>query len=268
MSLEGKSLCILTPMYGGQASFNFITSFGKLVAECVKAKVPVMWAFTANSSIISLARNELTHTYMKVSGFTHALLVDGDIGFEARDVLGILDSDYEVVGVPCTRRCIRWDRAEKALETWKASGIKFTPDQFSASLGDPVAVYENATDIDPYSPQPMLYLGTGLLMVKREVFEMLSDANSDRWYYSKCRVMGMDAERRSIIFERTNERVQEIFTMGVVDHRFEQEDYAFCRECRSIGVKPIMFPWIKTTHYGGYLYVGDLPAIASVMGEV
>jgi len=263
MSLKGKSLCVLVPMHDGKCTHNYHLSVTKLILACQKNNVAMTELVSPGGAILSMVRNELTNHFMHRTRATHALLVDSDIGFEPDDVLRMLDSDHEVIGAPCTRKNIRWDRVVKAVK--KANGKELTVAEMKIAAGDPVAVYENPADVDVYEPQPMNFLGTGLLMVKRDAFELLESAYPERWYYSRSSILSIDTDGAPAV-----RRVHEFFTLKI-DKRtriFLQEDYAFCKECRSCGIIPVMFPWVRTTHYGGHLFVGDLAGMAALTGEL
>ena len=41
---------------------------------------------------------------------THMLMVDGDIGFEASDILKLISFDKDVIGLPISKKKIDWGR--------------------------------------------------------------------------------------------------------------------------------------------------------------
>ncbi len=51
-------------------------------------------------------------------------------------------------------------------------------------------------------------------------------------------------------------------------HRYLSEDYMFCQYWRNIGGKIWLCPWMKTAHIGTYHFQGDMPAVANFVGEM
>jgi hypothetical protein len=267
MSLEGKSLFVATPMYGGMCSFNYKSSFGKLVQEFTKRGLKIGWSDCYNESIIQLARNTLVHDYLTKSKMTHVLLVDGDIGFEARDVVGILDLDYDIVGIPCPKKMLRWDRVQKAIEQAPRS---LMPAEMAYAAQEPIGYYESYVGLDVWAPQPMLATGTGFMMVRREVFEKLKEAFPDRWYYSAYNPIATNPIDGTPGPGAGSETIHEYFSAGInpESHMFEPEDLRFCMDCRRVGIKIFQFPWINSSHWGNQLFLGNLPMMASLTGMI
>src|SRR5690242_16082915 len=98
MNLGGKSLAVLTPMYGGMAMCNYLESFLQLLILCQQEKISFAYAFTFNESLVTRARNRLADEYLKNMTSTHALFIDADIGFEPAHVLEMLKHDKDIAG--------------------------------------------------------------------------------------------------------------------------------------------------------------------------
>src|SRR6266699_2162360 len=198
MSLAGKSLYVLTPCYGGNLSLNYHISFVKLVMLCRERNIEFGWSNTWNESLISRARNRMVDSFLKTSTSTHAIFIDADIGFEAEDVMAMLEMDKDIIGVPCSKKSIRWDRVQNAvsrrvlewvrdnpsicqngndtnalLQQFKQSGREIDPAVFPNIAGDFVLnfhAFEGMKNLQMDQLEEMRSLGTGMLMIKREVF--------------------------------------------------------------------------------------------------
>lgn len=294
MSLKGKSLYILTPMYGGALSMNYHDSFVQLVLMCQQLGVQFAWSNVFNESLISRARNRLVDSFLKVSANTHAVFIDADIGFDPRDVLTMLEMDKDILGVPCSKKSIRWDRIQLAIARrafqWAAanpsnghdsdalahlfrqseaaidptghpdtSGIPIS--QFSRIAGDFVMhfpPFEGDKTIQLDQLEEMKHLGTGMLMVKREVFLNFKKAYPDRWYESRSDPTGNPGP------------IHDFFRVGInpETREYDSEDYWFCTNAAAIGYKILMAPWVRTTHMGTHTFVGDMPAALAYSGEI
>jgi hypothetical protein len=284
MSLKGKSLYVMTPMYGGNLTMNYHDSFVQLVAACAQLGVPFSWSNVFNESLVSRARNRLVDSFLKTSTHTHALFIDADIGFDPMDVITMLELDKDIVGVPCSKKSIRWDRVQLAVarrafewmkhtkppgdmdpialaDNFRRSQSAIDPALFPRIAGDYVLNYHNFETkefIHVDQPEEMRLLGTGMLMIKREVFQKFKKCYPDRWYESRS-----DANSNP-------GPIHDFFKVGVdpQTREYDSEDYWFCKDAATIGYKILMLPWVKTTHMGTFTYVGDLPAALATTGEI
>lgn len=282
MSLQGKSLYVMTPMYGGGLTLNYHNSFIRLVLLCRDLGIPIGWSNTFNESLISRARNRLADNFLKSSENTHAIFIDADIGFEPEDVMSMLEMDKDLLGVPCSKKSIRFDRIQNAiarrvldwvhvmgngqppermLDLWKKSGRAFDPAELPRIGGDFVfnfLPFEGEKTITVNEPLEMKHVGTGLLMVKREVFLNFKKAYPDRWYESKADPASNPGQ------------VHDFFKCGVnIESReYDSEDFWFVHDCIAMGYKVLLCPWVRTTHMGTNMFIGDMPAALAATGEI
>lgn len=284
MSLTGKSLYILTPMYGGNLTLNYHNAFQQLCALCQELKVELSWSNVWNESLIPRARNRLADSFLKESSNTHACFIDADIGFDPRDIITMLGMDKEILGVPCTKKSIRWDRIQVAIARRVLEWSHANPSQnghnpealahlFSKSTGayDPedlpriggdfvlnFPAFEGEKTLRLDTPEPMKHVGTGLLMVKREVFLKFMKAYPDRWYQARHDAASNPG------------RIHDFFKVGVnpETREYDSEDYWFIHDCIALGYQALLCPWVKTTHMGTNTFFGDMPAAIASTGSI
>lgn len=295
MSLRGKSLDVLTPMYGGNLSINYHHSFNHLVARCIQLGIPIESSNIYNESLISRARNRLVDNFLKNSTATHALFCDADISFQADDILAMLEMDEPIIGVPCSKKSIRFDRIQDAIArrviAWmhatpacrnghspdelfrmlKESGALFDPAKLPYMAGDFVmnppkdAAREEVVKrivADPTHLEPMRSVGTGLLMIKREVFLRFQKCYPDRYYFAPGDPTSNPGP------------IHDFFKCGVhpgekpEEREYLSEDYWFCSDAIQIGYQVLLLPYVKTTHMGTYSFYGDMPAALACAGEI
>lgn len=263
MGIQGKSLNIMVPMYDAGVKVNFLESFLKLLFALAKYNVPFSWSYSSNESLVTRARNRLADRYMKEHDQTHALLIDSDIGFEPLDILAMLEHDLDIVGAACVKKNIRWDRVQAAVKASSNGG--FTSQQLATIAGDfifnfdPTKRTHGDVQFNTGKPLEVYNLGTGLMMVRRDVFEGIKEKFPERWYDSQ----GFDpADLPGPVYE--------YFRCGINPETkfYDSEDYWFCVDARAAGFRSWVLPWMKTSHFGNYTYRGDLPAVAQLAGRL
>ena len=107
------------------------------------------------------------------------LFLDSDIHFEANDVIAMLALDKEVVGAPYPKKSIKWDNVREVALKHK----DISPSDLEKVVGD--YVFNPAPGVEKFSvgePIEVLELGTGFMMVKREVFNKFKEAYPELHY--------------------------------------------------------------------------------------
>ncbi len=264
---------------------NYHSSFLQLALFCREHRIDFSWANVYNESLIPRARNTLADTFLKDASHTHALFIDADIGFNHLDIMAMLEMDVDIVGVPCSKKSIRWDRIQTAIlrrvfqwvkdnpaickdgvdadglaKEFMNSGMGIDPADFPRIGGDFVLRYfEGIEVIQVQKPELMKQMGTGLLMIKREVFQKFTRAYPDRWYEAPRGDPGSFPGK-----------IHDFFKVGVNPETrlFDSEDFWFCRDAMALGYKIWMLPSVRTTHMGTYTFVGDMPAALEYAREL
>lgn len=264
MSIQGKSLCVLTPMYGGQCHGTYVESFIRLMNFCQQLGVVFNFSFLYNESLISRARNRLVDIYLKTTDMTHSVFIDSDIGFEPEDVLAMLECDKPIIGAGCVKKGLRLDRIQMAVAKQYGNGHEprtFTQEEMSKLLGDFVINWkrvEGQKEFNLAEPIEVNKLGTGLLMIRRDVYQKYMVEYPDRWYEARGDPAALPGP------------IHDFFRVGIdpETHDYDSEDYWFCQDCQRIGYPIWLAPWMRTTHSGMYKFMGDLPTLAAIMGKI
>jgi hypothetical protein len=259
VSLKGKSLLVMTPMYGGVNMNNYFMSCLTLKELMLKHEVPHAFATIVNESLITRARNRLADIFQKTYDHTHGVYIDSDIGFEATDILRMLEMDLDIVGAPCSRKEIRWDRLQRMFQR---NHRRYSAEEISRAGGQPVynpLRFEGQKEISLDEPFEVEHLGTGIMMIRRNVFETIAEANADRWYESgRSDEMDLPGQIQDFFRAEVNPETR----------KYDSEDYVFCRDARAAGFKIWLCPWMCTTHMGTYSYTADLVTSARLTGEI
>jgi hypothetical protein len=256
--LSKKSLFIATPMYGGVNHGLYMKSCLDLQATLMQYGVTTKFSFLFNESLITRARNYLVDEFLNRSDATHLLFIDSDIHFNPQDVVALLALDKDVAGAPYPKKAIKWRNILTA--------IKKNPDidvnQLEKLAGDFVFnPVKGTASFSVTDPLEVLEIGTGFMMVKREVFPKFEMAYPDLKY--KPDHVGQahfDGSRYIHAYFDT--------VIDPKSERYLSEDYMFCQYWRNIGGKIHLCPWMRTSHIGTYHFQGDMPAIANFVGEM
>jgi hypothetical protein len=255
--LKSKSIFVATPMYGGMNHGLYMKSCLDLQGMCIQYGIKVKFSFLFNESLITRARNYLVDEFLR-SDCTHLLFLDSDISFNPKDVVAMLALDKDVIGAPYPKKAIKWRSIKKAVE--KNPDIE--PQTLEKLAGDyvfnPVKGTEKFTVTEPLE---VLEIGTGFMMVKREVFPKFAEAYPDLKYKpDHVGQANFDGTRYIHAYFDT--------VIDKVSERYLSEDYMFCQWWRNIGGSIYLCPWMKTSHIGTYHFQGDMPSIANYVGEM
>ena len=263
--LQKKSLFVATPMYGGMNHGLYMKACLDLQGLCYQYGVQIKFSFLFNESLITRARNYLVDEFIHRSECTHMLFLDSDISFNPQDVIALLALDKEVAGGPYPKKAIKWKSVKKAVE--KKPDID--PQILEKVTGDYVFnPVKGTAQFSVTEPLEVLEIGTGFMMIRREVFEKMTEQYPTiRYKPDHVGQANFDGSRYIHAFFDTVIDTKDSITGGGSD-RYLSEDYMFCQMWRKIGGSIWLCPWMKTSHIGTYHFQGDMPAVANFVGEM
>lgn len=266
--LRQKKLFVATPCYGGQCFGLYAKACLDLQATCIQYGIECRFSFIFNESLITRARNYLVDEFLR-SGCTHLLFIDSDIQYNPQDILALLALDLDIAGGPYPKKSINWSNIANAItrnsvKTDKGIKLKegFNPGELDGVTGDFVFnPVPGTTSFKISEPVEVMEIGTGFMMVKREVFDKYAE-EYPHLHYKPDHVgqANFDGSRYIHAYFDT--------VIDPQSHRYLSEDYMFCQNARAIGLKVWLCPWMKTTHVGTYGFQGDLPAVAALSGNL
>lgn len=232
-------LFIATPMYGGIAKNNYTISMQNLVVKLSQAGHSIVTTTIGNESLITRARNTLAHKFMK-SDCDAMLFIDADHGWEAEDVVRMIESGKDFIGAIYPMKGLNWDNVRLAA----ATGMQ-NLEEYSGIF----AINLLAEDQEFNSQQPFKVrdIGTGMLFLTRKVFE---DLKPHCKQYKNNNVGNTGIE--------FNELVTEYFLTFIDENGILlSEDYALCRMWQNLGGEVWSAPWVRITHSGDYTFAGQ-----------
>ena len=256
--LRKNKLFVATPMYGGMAHGMYIKSCLDLQAVCSNYGIVTRFSYIFNESLITRARNYLVDEFLR-SDCTHLLFLDSDIHFDPKDVIALLALDKEVIGGPYPKKSIKWTAVIEAVKR----NPNITPQELEKVTGDYVFnAVQGTGQFNVGEPLEVLEIGTGFMMVKREVFGKFKEAYPEFNYKpDHAGQANFDGSRYIHAYFDT------VIDAGKSD-RYLSEDYMFCQWWRKIGGKIWLCPWMKTHHVGTYPFTGDMGAVANYVGSL
>lgn len=288
--LRKSKLFVATPMYGGMNNGLYMKACLDLQALCFQYGIENRFSFLFNESLITRARNYLVDEFLR-SGYTHLLFIDSDIHFEPQDVLAMLAMDKDVIGAPYPKKTINW----KNISTAMVKNPAIQPSELDNLVGDYVFNPVPGTkSFNVREPLEVLELGTGYMMVKREVFDKFREAYPKQNYKpDHIGQANFDGSRyihayfdtvidngytyddlyslvlRASNGENVNEDAKKFMEAEkTASHRYLSEDYMFCQYWRKMGGQIWLCPWMKTQHVGTYAFTGNMQSIANYTGNL
>lgn len=229
-------------MYGGIAKNQYTISLQNLIVKLSQAGHQISTTTVGNESLITRARNTLAHKFMK-SDFDALLFIDADHGWDADDVLKMIESGKDFIGAIYPMKGINWENVRLAAQLGRED-LESYSGYFAINL---LKEDQNFNVNEPFKVQD---IGTGMLFLTRKVFEDLTP---------HCKTYNNNnVGNTGVAF---GEKVVEYFTTFIDNDILLSEDYALCRMWQNIGGEVWSAPWVRITHSGDYSFAGHFPKL-------
>ena len=231
---------VATPMYGGVCHGQFLKSINALLLKGRDKGHEITFTDLYNESLINRARNTLTELFLRTNS-EYLLFIDADQGFDADAVLRMINENLDIVGAAVPMKGINWQRVEKAVKDGKTDLAKQTG-IYNVNMS------QQQKDIflkNPNSVAEIEYIGTGLMLIKRDVLEILKE-----------HVGAYRSDQLEVGTIKKGDTVYD-FWKTVVDPKSERllsEDYNFCKLWKDQGGKIYLAPYVKVVHAGTYWF--------------
>ena len=275
--LRKSKLFVATPMYGGNCSGLYMKACLDLQGMCAHYGIDIKFSF-------------LFDEFLR-SDCTHLLFIDSDILFEPQDVLALIALDKDVIGGPYPKKAINWKNIALSLVKNPATNLG----DLEALAGDYVFnPVPGTTQFSVSEPLEVMEIGTGYMLIKREVFDRFREAypkqnykpdhvgqsnfDGSRYihaYFDTVIDNGYTFDDVHRLMERAAAGEDVRFEFDALlkleknsSHRYLSEDYMFCQYVRRFGGQIWLCPWMKNTHIGTYGFQGNMPKIAELTGNL
>lgn len=237
-------LFIGTPMYGGMATGKYTASMLQLIPALLARGWDYVFLFRFNESLIDRARNALAVNFLATDA-THLLFVDADIGFQAEDIIKMVEADKDIICGIYPSKAINWYSVAEAVK----NGVPHTELQhYTGTWVVNFVDYQGNATVKADEPFEVWNAGTGMMLIKRHVFEILEKR------VEKYRLNEGDEIMQK--FENTG--IPRFFATSIdpISNVLLSEDYHFCRLWREEGGKVWAAPWVRLAHVGTYIFEG------------
>jgi hypothetical protein len=236
------SVMIATPMYGGMCTGPYTFSLLWLRGVLEEAGIEMHYSFIMNEALIQRARNNQVHMFLKTK-CTHLLFIDADIRFNAPDVLSMLQADKDMICGMYPLKHIDWSRVHQAVTNGvPAEQLVYHSTNVVANLLIP----ETTVTVQEGVPYEVKDAGTGFMLIKRRVFEELTEVVPS--YTNNTRDLGGGIAPM--------EKIKEFFACPIdpATNTLMSEDYYLCDLWRRNGGQVFVAPWVQLGHMGSYTF--------------
>lgn len=231
-------------MYGGMCSGEYTISMLEFIQFMKNNKIEYQYFFRFNESLIQRARNFLAHCFLQ-SDATHLLFIDADIKFNAQEVWKMLEQDKDIICGIYPSKGINWHQVGIAARSnISDQNLKYSAASWVVNLVD----FTEETKIEMDKPFEIYNGGTGMMAIKRNVFEKLK--NKTLHYLMN--------ENDIFSNQFKNQKIGNYFHVEIDEKTgvLLSEDYYFCTTWRRAGGKIYAAPWVNLSHIGTYTFEG------------
>lgn len=220
-TLRAARLHFCIPCYGGQINEGCFISMLKYMAAAQRLGLNFTIDTMVNESLVCRARNSLVAKMMYFEPkSTHLMFIDADIGFEPEEIFKLVLAEKDVAG---------------GLYPKKALPISYVVNKVPDAE-------KNGNLVE------VLNLGTGFMLIKREVLEKMIEANPQLHYIDN---IGLDPKYAPFKYALFDTEIDPVTT------EYLSEDYLFCKRWREMGGKIWADLSITLNHCGYFTFRGD-----------
>ncbi|CAI9119869.1 hypothetical protein [Brytella acorum] len=237
---------LATPCYGGLLTQSYMQSVLGCVMEAGQRGIQVTLATIGDDALITRARNTLLHQFFTRTDASHILFVDSDIGFSVSDIEALLAAEKPVIGGAYPLKARYWDNATSRLmalgEPPETASLRY--------VGDCASIYEQAGTKAGEPLAKVAYLGTGFLLIEREVVARLRTAHPETRYRR------IDAPTTDASPEQDAYALFDCM-IDPETQTYLSEDFTFCHRWRKLGGEVWLHRGPKLSHTGPSTFQGD-----------
>jgi len=249
------------PMYGGMLGENTLHGVLGLQAWTTRNSVGMKLQTMGNESLITRARNTIVSMFLDDKDYigTHLLFIDADIGFVPKNIERLIRADKDIVCGIYPRKCIHWDKIRGVLKenpNISNEELEYRSLGYNLNFVDPknIRIEEGFCEV--------MEAATGMMLIKRDVFDKMKKAYPERKYNSDQIVNGQ---------QWRSDNCYDLFGVGKIDwdkeERYLSEDYYFSRLWSKIGGKIYADVSAPLTHQGNMHFKGHVGAIFSIADD-
>lgn len=214
-----KDTVIGYPCYDGRPEMYSVMP---ILDSLRNAESPIAgMTYVAGCPPVGRVRNIIAHKFLQ-SNYSYLLFIDSDIIVKSEDIQRIRQLNKKVCG-----------------GVYLLRELPYSPvfGEILGKEGELLKVKE---------------VGTGFMMVHREVFETISKNEPEHYYVNRDGVKFQNTNHQ--IENTKNETHYDYFRNGVINNTYYSEDYYFCYLARKYGYDIYLDPTIVLKHVGKTTY--------------
>ena len=223
-------LYIGTPLYGEEVNLAYMDSIMSLSKELEKAGIPSIRQHIIHTSLITKARNECISNFMNNTKLDYFIFIDADIGFNALDVIKMINYDKPLIAGAYPKKHLRWEEIQKCFY----NDIPETSQELLQKTSE-YTIYEKENQIPKDGLLEVNRVGTGFMMIKRDLIKKMAKKYPE------------------LMYKENGKKGYGLFESAIMNKEHLSEDYAFCERAKAVGEKVLIDPSIELTHNGGNL---------------
>ena len=214
------SILIGLPCYGGVVSDKTTNALFKLGKQFVRNNIDHGILTLANESLISRGRSRIANFFINNTEFEYLFFLDSDVGFEADDVLKLLNHNKEMVcgAYPMKTIPLKWN---------------FTITEPKQREGDLVAIDK---------------IGIGFSLIHRNVFIRIAKQ------YPELKYIPTNESTTHNPTEQEFNNSYHYFHEMRQGNIYLPEDLSFFTRARSVGIQAWMDTSINLCHVGSHVF--------------
>jgi len=233
LSKSEANILFLLPQYGGQVTTQFFEAMLDWAQEAALYGVKWNYLIDPGATLLPSARSQLLALALELEDWTHVCMVDNDMGFTPRDLCELIFADKDIIGALAP---------VKAYPMYTNSSVMLQSGKTDYARG--IIKYEGPL-------AQCKYIGSGMMVIKRETIEKMHDHYADTLSFST--VTGHKGEQVRF-------KVVDLFACvtngGHEDgpELYLSEDYAFCQRARDIGLEVWSHTQANPSHTGMHTF--------------
>ncbi len=243
---KGVTILVATPCYGGQVFQGYMQSVLQLQRICDQIGWNLIVKTHGNESLIPRGRNLYVAMTLGVPQITHLLYIDADITFQPESVVRMIQEDKDVTGALYPKKGLNFTK----IRDLSVQNPDIDPGKLENIAHDYVLNVEGGNIPIQRGFIKCKYIGTGFMLIKRQVIEKMIEAYPETKYNND--IQGYDTPELRNNFYALFDCI-----IHPVSKRYLSEDYLFCQRWIDIGGEIWADIGAQLTHTGSYDFKGN-----------
>lgn len=249
-------LLIATPCYGGMLCHTYLHAVLNMKEMLAKYGIQCTLHTIAKESLITRGRGYFVSLFLTMKEFTHLFFIDSDISFTPESVLRMILADKDVIAGIYPKKNVDF---RKIIDTYQSAVDEKRNVVLPQSTFDYCINLEQSEDI--YVENGIieaLYVGTGFMLIKRNVIEKMVEAYPETKYKNDVEGYYMENNRNEDNFYMLFDCI-----IDPESKRYLSEDFTFCYRWKQLGGKIHADINCDLTHSGIFDWIGSFKTIFS-----